>query len=164
MTLNSVLAWLEALALPTAIRQEGSLFPWIESVHVLAIVIVVGFVFAMDLRLLGLAGRGRAVGRVLGDATPYVWGAFAVALISGSLLFSSSARTYAANPAFQLKFAAMIVAGVNMAVFHGLTLRGGQSWEDGVGAAPLTARVAGAISMLCWVFIVGAGRWIGFLA
>lgn len=162
MTLHDAFAWIEALPVPTAIRQDGRLFPWIESVHVLAIVIVVGCVFVMDLRLLGLAGRARGVGRVLADATPCVWAAFAVALLTGALLFASSAVSYAANPALQLKFAAMAVAGVNMAIFHGVTQRDERAWEH--GPIPLKARLAGAISIACWLVIVGAGRWIGFTA
>jgi hypothetical protein len=161
MTIAGVLVQLEAMPFATAIRQNGNIFPWIESVHVLAIVIVVGFVFVMDMRLLGFAGRARSVQRVLADGVPYVWGAFALALFSGFLLFSSSAVTYAANPAFQLKFLAMAIAGMNMAVFHGVGLRRVDAWGD--GAPPMPARVAGAVSMLCWVVIIGAGRWIGFI-
>lgn len=159
---SRAMAALEAMPFALAIRRDPALFPWIESLHVLAITIVVGAVLMMDLRLLGFAGQNRLVGRVLKDGVRIVWAAFAVALVSGFLLFASSATTYAVNPAFQLKFIAMLIAGVNMALFHLIGLRDAPRWES--GATPAAARAAGIVSLCCWVVIVGAGRWIGFIA
>jgi hypothetical protein len=162
MLLAPVFAALEAAPFATAIREGSFFFPLIESVHVLAVVLVVGVVFIMDLRLLGFASHSRSVERVLADAAPCAWIAFVVALVSGFLLFASSATTYAVNPAFQLKFAVMAVAGVNMLAFHGVTQRTVQTWDD--ARPPPQARLAGLISITCWLVIVGAGRWIGFMA
>jgi hypothetical protein len=47
-----------------AIRESDTLFPFIESVHVVAICLVVGSIFALDLRLLGFASVGRPVSRL----------------------------------------------------------------------------------------------------
>jgi hypothetical protein len=33
-------------------------------------------------------------------------------------------------------------------------------WQN--GPSPLRARIAGAISLILWISIVAAGRWIGF--
>ena len=71
--------WLQATAIATAIRENEILFPWIESVHVLAIVLVVGTISIVDLRLLGIASLDRTVGRLMRDVLPVTWGAFAVA-------------------------------------------------------------------------------------
>lgn len=163
MSLASLLAALEAQPLPTAIREGSWLFPTIESVHVLAVVLVVGLVFLMDLRLLGVRAHDPRISRVIAQATPLVWAAFAVALVTGGLLFASSATAYAANRAFQLKFVAMALAGANMAIFHTLSVRGLPAW-DAAGRPPSAARIAGMVSLACWVVVVASGRWIGFLA
>jgi hypothetical protein len=163
MTLQPLFAALEALPFARAIREGGMAFPTIECIHVLAVVIVVGVVFLMDLRLLGGGAHSPSLKRLLADAVPCTWIAFAVALVSGFLLFSSSATTYAGNPAFQLKFAAMAVAGLNMALFHRFGLKDAAAWDAEV-RLPLVARIAGLVSLTCWIVVVASGRWIGFLA
>jgi hypothetical protein len=163
MSLSTVLAALEATPFATAIREGSYLFPWIESLHVLAIVLVVGVVFVMDLRLIGVTAGGQGLNRLLKESTPLVWAAFVVAAVTGFLLFSSSATTYAANPAFRLKLVALAAAGLNMALFHRVSLKGAETW-DTLAKPPTQARLAGAVSMACWVAVVASGRWIGFLA
>jgi hypothetical protein len=45
--------WLEATTIGSAIRNSSWLFPAIESVHVLGIIVLVGSTGLFDLRLLG---------------------------------------------------------------------------------------------------------------
>jgi hypothetical protein len=101
--IDHALEWLQATRIASTIGENEILFPWIESVHVLAIVLVVGTISIVDLRLLGVASRQLAVRRVMRDVIPYTWGAFAVAALTGSLLFSSDAVHYAHNRLFQAK-------------------------------------------------------------
>jgi hypothetical protein len=50
--LDRAFGWLQATTIAKAISENEILFPWIESVHVLAIVLVVGTISIVDLRLL----------------------------------------------------------------------------------------------------------------
>jgi len=143
------------------LRENDSAFPWVECLHVLAITLVVGSISVLDLRLLGLAWRDRPVGRVLRDILPITWIAFALAAVSGFLLFASNAPTYARNPFLQAKMGLLLLAGVNMTAFHLWSRRNLPEWES-EPRTPFRARLAGAVSLLCWVGIVAAGRWIGF--
>ena len=139
----------------------GVLFPWIESVHVLAAATVVGTIAMVDLRLLGFRAQERGVRRLISEVLPYTWIAFAVALVSGFLLFSSSATTYAVNPFFQFKVGVLALAGANMAYFHLLPYRSINLWDE-LTHPPPRAKIAGALSLCCWVVVVACGRWIGF--
>ena len=58
MSLAEFLQQLQESSLAWTISGNPLIFPWIESVHVLAITFVVGSIGMVDLRLLGLAGRG----------------------------------------------------------------------------------------------------------
>jgi hypothetical protein len=153
MDLDALLRSLEATALATAVRENESLFPWVESVHVLAITLVVGSIAIFDVRLMGLASRDRALARVASEVLPCVWAAFGVAAISGALLFSSNAFTYAHNSYFQAKLAFLVLAGLNMAAFHLFV---------GHAADSRGARIAGALSLALWICVVAFGRWTGF--
>jgi hypothetical protein len=114
--MHDILVGLQNTGFATAIREGVSLFPWIESVHVLAIVLVVGTISIIDMRLLGLPAHRRGVRRLMKEVLPLTWGAFLVAVISGFLLFSSAAVKYAALWAFQAKMLLLVAAGPQYAV------------------------------------------------
>ena len=156
----AAVAWLEHRPFAIEIAQSTWLFPIIETVHVLALTLVVGSVFVMDSRLLGLTGRDRSVSEVIAGALPWTWSAFAVACGAGGLLFSSKATTYYVNWPFRIKLVCLALAGVNMLVFHLVTARDMASWDR--GAPPPAARAAAIVSLTLWVVIVASGRWIGF--
>ncbi len=94
------------------------------------------------------------------EVLPWTWVCFGVAVASGTLLFSSKALKYYANIPFRLKIALLMLAGLNMVLFHMLTRPGVRQWD--LARPPLAARLAGGLSLLLWIGIVAAGRWIGF--
>jgi hypothetical protein len=161
MELDHALAWLQSTALARAISEDEMLFPWIESVHVLAVVLVVGTIAIVDLRLVGVASLDRAAGRLMREILPLTWGAFVVAAITGSLMFSSNARTYAHNFFFQGKLALLALAGLNMGLFHFVGAIDIERWGDS-SRTPLAAKVTSAASLVIWAAVVAFGRCIGF--
>src|SRR5690349_1817946 len=118
MNVESLLRGLQDTAAATALREDASLFPWIEAVHVLGLSVVVGSVAIIELRLIGLAGLKRPVSRVLADLLPCAWSGFAVAVLSGFALFASNAVTYAHNAYFLGKLVLLIGVGLNALFFH----------------------------------------------
>ena len=161
MEIDRFLYWLQGIPIAVTIRENEILFPWIESFHVLAIVLVLGTISIVDLLLIGLASRNRAVSVLMREVLPYTWTAFAAAAVTGSLLFSSNATKYAHNLFFQAKMILLLLVGSNMAIFHLIGARGianGSRAEE----TPVAAKVAGIISLVIWVALVACGRWIGF--
>lgn len=159
--LDRILDWLVDTSLAGAMRENEMLFPWTESIHVLALTLVVGSIAIVDLRLLGLASRGRPVDKLMRDVLPVTWIAFVVALITGLLMFISQATTYMDNFFFKAKMVLLVTAGINVLVFHTVTARSAAHW-DAKGAIPTGAKAAGAASLMLWTLIVIFGRWIGF--
>ena len=161
MIWSSFLQGLYDSAVGSGIRESGVLFPWIESVHVLMATTVVGSIAIVDLRLIGYASHRRGARQLILDLLPYTWAAFALAVTTGFLLFTSNALGYAANTQFQCKMIFLVLAGVNMAIFHLTAYRQIGQWDDAL-PPPLGARFAGATSLILWIVIVFFGRWIGF--
>ena len=153
---------LEATPWGTAVRENTWLFPTIESVHVLALVLVVGSIMVVDLRLLNLASRQRSVKELTDDVLPWTWSAFGLAAITGSLLFSSSAMRYSGIWQFEAKMCMLILAAINMIIFHIGSFRSVAKWDQVGVRPPLSARLAGGISLCIWLIIVALGRWTGF--
>ncbi|MBV8536496.1 MAG: hypothetical protein JO128_12940 [Alphaproteobacteria bacterium] len=157
----ALLRWIAATDLSLFIKQSDWAFPAIESVHVLALTLMVGTIAIVDLRLLGFASVARRYTILSGAVLPWTWGAFVVAVIAGTLMFISNPVAYAANADFRVKFAVMIAAGCNVVIFHLVTGRDAARW-DGATRTPLAAKLAGTISLLCWIAVVAFGRRIGF--
>jgi uncharacterized protein DUF6644 len=141
-------------------RTSVKAMPIVEAIHVLAAATVFGTIFIVDLRLLGLPDTRRPFTRVAGEMLHLTWVAFGVAVIAGLLMFAANADTYYGNTAFRLKMLALLGAGVNMAIFQGITFRGVSAWDS--TRTPLPARVAGAVSIVIWVTVICLARWIGF--
>jgi hypothetical protein len=156
-----LISYLETSTLADSIRENDLLFPMIESVHVVAICLVVGSILAVDLRLLGLAWVNRPVSRITHGILPLTWGAFVVAVGSGSLLFISNATKYLGNGFFIAKLCLIAAAGVNMVIFHFVAAKDMSKWDNDA-RLPLRARLAGGASLLLWIAVVACGRWIGF--
>jgi len=159
--LHDFISYFENSGLADNIRENDVLFPLIESMHVVAICLVVGSILVVDLRLLGLASIHRSLSRVTSGILPLTWSAFAVAVTSGLLLFISNATKYLGNGYFVAKIFLICAAGLNMAIFHGISAKDLPRWENET-LLPLPARLAGGLSILLWVSVVICGRWIGF--
>jgi hypothetical protein len=160
----SVTAFLQSLQASSwgvFIHNKAWAFTTVEVVHVVAVSLLLGTIMIVDLRLLGRAAAKRPFMDVAGQVLPFTWTAFAVALIAGALLFISRAADYAASPVFWAKMALIALAGINMAVFEFITVRGVGTWNL-APVPPADARLAGAVSISCWIAVTFLGRLIGF--
>ncbi|MQA30023.1 MAG: hypothetical protein GEU82_09320 [Luteitalea sp.] len=153
--------WLENLPIAVYIG-ETWWFPFLESIHVLTSTFLLGSILMLDLRLLGLAGRNQAASRIATEIVPWTRGAFVISALAGLGMFISQANRYVDNRAFQVKAVLLVLAGINMAVFHLRTVRHLPRW-DTAAVTSAAARFAGAASLLLWIAIMLAGRWIGHL-
>jgi hypothetical protein len=153
---------LEQTPIGSSVRESLWLFPAVETVHLLGMTVLVAAVGAFDLRLLGLAIRGMRVSELARKLFPWAWTAFAVQVVTGFLLFSSEATKMVVNPAFRLKIILIGLGGVHAFIFRWVACRDMATWEV-ASKTPIRAKVAGLVSILLWVGVVAAGRWIGFI-
>lgn len=162
MGLAALWAWLEALPLAEQIGATWW-FPLLESVHVVSSTFIVGSILMVDLRLLGLAAMRHPVSRIVREVIPWTYAASGVSVATGIGMFITRASHYAGNAAFQIKMALLVLAAINMAVFHLVSARGIAEWDASAAPSP-AARFAGACSLLLWAGVMLSGRWIGHLS
>ncbi len=162
MILEGFCQAVEISALGKAVEQSSWAFPVIETIHLTAMVIMVGSISAFDLRLLGAALNRQRVSHLAERLLPVTWTAFGIMLVTGTLLFSSQAASkYCDNPAFRIKLLLIALAGANMSIFHFTVYRSVEGWNETM-STPLWAKLTGSLSVLLWMGVVVAGRWIGF--
>lgn len=161
MDISGFLKALEISGLATRIRGSLWLFPLIESTHVIALTLVFGTIAVIDLRLLGVASTERSFKRMASDILKWTWAAFALAALTGSLMFITNARVYYHNFFFRIKMLLLVLTGLNMLVFELTAGRAIHRW-DGARSAPPAGKVAAALSLAIWISIIFMGRMIGF--
>jgi hypothetical protein len=161
MNVSEILASLQATNLANQIRDSLYLFPMIESFHVIGLSMVFGTIAIIDLRLLGVASTRRPFTRIASDILKWTWLAFGLTVLTGILMFITNASVYFHNFYFQSKMVLLLLAGVNMLMFELTAGRSVHQWDKDP-AAPLSAKTIAALSIVLWITIIFAGRWIGF--
>ena len=161
MALLELSQWINDLPPSQALAESEWAFPIVESVHVLALTLMVGTVATVDLRLLGLAFRRMRVSEVAGNLLPITWAGFAIMAATGLVLWASEAAKLYDSTAFRLKLVLLILAGVNPLLFHFTIYRSVATWDE-APVIPLRARISAATSLALWTGIVICGRMIAY--
>lgn len=161
MDFSAFLKSLEDSGLANSLRGSLYYFPFLESIHVMALGVVFGTILVVDLRALGIASGQRPFTRMSTELLRITWGAFAISALTGSMMFITNARVYAHNTPFQIKMVLLALAGINMVAFHLTAGRTVASWDKDP-AAPKAGRITAGVSLALWLGIILAGRVIGF--
>ena len=155
------LVWLDETALAAAMREWTWLYPTVEIVHIIGIITLVGSAAMFDLRLLGVSRR-LPVADLARHLLPWAHRGLAIQIASGFLLFLADPVELAGNPAFRAKLVLIVLAGCNVAAFHGGVFRSVTEWDRDV-EPPRSAKIAAALSLALWVGVVSAGRLIAYV-
>ena len=91
----------------------------------------------------------------------WMFGGFALMMVTGVFLFWSHALKCYGSTYFRFKLGLLVLAGVNIAVFHSTIDRRRAEWDKSP-IRPLQARLAGFSSLLLWMAIVAAGRLMAY--
>jgi hypothetical protein len=159
MSLLPFCQWLENT--PGSIAIHEGPYALIESVHVLTLCVFVGLAVMLDMRLLGVTMRRVPVSEVARRLLPWTVAGFVLMVGSGVLLFYAiPVRSYQ-SIFFRFKMAMLILAGLNVWVFHSGIYRRLADWDlDPV--PPRAARIAATLSLILWASIVLSGRMIAY--
>jgi hypothetical protein len=156
------LAWLEGSMLGHAMRSSGV---WTYGVvnlgHILGVATLFGAVLVLDLRLLGV-WRTVPLPSIAGPTVPVATTGFVIAAVSGVALLATKATEYAGNPFLLIKFPAIVVALVNVAVVTSRPTWKAMGRREPTPADRRTLAIGGAVSLAAWLTAIGAGRMIGY--
>jgi len=157
MSLLAFFTWCEQSFVGEAIRNSQWLFPVIESIHLLALVLIAGAVLVVDMRLFGLGLRRQPVAQLARDAQPWLIGGLMVMLTTGILLFLSEAIKCYYSSAFAWKMTSLLLA-----LIFTFTVRRKVALADEGRVGPLWSRLVAVVSVALWSGVGIGGRWIGF--
>jgi len=135
--------------------------PAVQSIHILAIGVVVSSSVIILLRVAALNARDMQIAALNERLLPWIWWALLVLLISGTLLIVTEPGRSLANPFF---FAKMILVAIFAAVtrYYQVAVRGAPQRWNAVAAVPRLTRPISALVLLLLLAIVFCGRWIAY--
>jgi len=144
----------------TGIRESLWLFPILYTLHIFGVVILVAATSALDLRMLGLVMRSEPVSDMAAMLLPWAQAGFAAQMVTGAFLFIAQPADMSQNIAFLLKMTLVLLAGLNVLIFHLTVYRDVRRWPQ--GATPAGAKFSAVFSLMCWFGIVAMSRLIAF--
>ena len=157
MDLLAVFQWFEESGLGRAVRESVWAFAVIESIHLLALVLMGGAALIVDMRMLNLGLRHRPVAELARDAQRFLSLGLVLLVVSGTALFASEAvKCYYSTP-FWVKIITLFFATI---FTYGIRNRVAFAAEGRVGGA--TQAMVAVLSIGMWFTVAAAGRWIGF--
>lgn len=129
----------------------------VQALHVLGFIFLLALVVVFNLRIQKIALGSLTVAVFTRAINGLYYGALAVALAGGILLFLPRSIAYGANPALVFKLVLLVVAIVLQYGLHRRAL----SLAEKEASAPL--RIVSALTLVLWFAVGGAGRAIGFI-
>ena len=154
--------WLALTPISQTIQNVQWIIPMVQSVHIIAIAIVMSSMIMVDLRLMGLVGSSQPISGVARRFVPWVWWSLVVLLATGVVLITAEPRRDLLNPVFQAKMALLIVAMMVTVFFQEMVRRNMAFWDQSSGRRA-SAWATAIVSLLVLAAIIACGRWIAYV-
>src|SRR5580658_6327217 len=137
----SICQWLQQTPISVSIRESIWVFPILDAVHCVGIILLTGTIVVVDLRLLGFGLRRESVSSVISHDLLWTFFGFACMFVTGSLLAWAEPVKLYRSVFFRWKLLFLAIAGLNALLFHYARL------------TPARGRLMGAVSVLCWISV-----------
>ena len=153
--------WLDTFAWSTGLHESYYMYPWVESTHVLTLMVFLGMLFVIDLRMLGLAFVNVPASKLAERLdTPMMIG-FAVMMITGFVLYFAIPVRFTTSIWFRIKVVLLIAAGINAFLFRKKMQAAKSTWDTDP-VPPKRIRIGAALSLALWSGVVVTGRTIAY--
>ena len=156
-----MLEWLEGSEYAQWMLGESLLgWPTMLTIHAFGTAVVIGFIFIIDLRLIGFF---RTIPyTALNRLFPIMWIAVAFQAVSGFSLWMTKPTKYVTDGAFIAKFSFVILGLIVIWYFQGIFKREAAGWDAGEKVSARGLQFAG-VSFLVWAAVLIAGRLTAYL-
>ena len=132
--------WLDNTEWSTRIHESYYLYNWIESTHVLTLMLSLGILFLIDMRMLGWAFADISANKLATRLNVPMLLGFVVMFGTGILLFYAVPVRSAQSIWFRVKIGLLIVCAINAFMFHRKMTASIGAW-DSAKCAPKALRV-----------------------
>lgn len=149
--------WCDQTWLCNYIKGTTWVFPLVETIHIFALVVLLGTMLMVNFRLLGIGARGWTPLQLFTPLKPYMSVGLVVILVTGFLLFMAEPRKTFENGAFFPKMALLAAS-----IIYQYTLYPKVA-SVATPSIPFWARLGALLSIVLWFGVGVMGRAIGFV-
>ena len=153
----SFFEWCESTLLGHWIAQSKYLFAIFETLHIMALAVLLGSMLVVDMNLLGLGRQWTSPGELTKALGPWTWSSLAVMVSTGVPLLLSEATRMSRSAPFYYKMLFLLLAIAGHITIHRRAV-GSRSDES-----MWLGKLAACVSLICWFGVALAGRAIAFL-
>jgi hypothetical protein len=154
--------WLSRTNVSVAFQSADWFVPLVQTVHIIAIAILLTSVYVVSFRLMGLTRGAQALATLTAKLTPWIWTALGVLLVSGMLLTITEPARELLNWAFRVKMLLVLALAGTLRVVQLRMRQNPEYWTESP-ARRHAARAIGIVSVIVGASIVTAGRWIAYV-
>lgn len=154
-----MLDWLANSAYATWVNQSFG-WPLALTIHAFGTATIVGFMFIVGLRLLGLFQSIPYT--ALNKLIPYVWVAFVCQVLSGFTLWMTKPAQYLADGMFEVKFTLVVISAIVTYYFQKTLRRESATWEAQGTVSSRGVKFA-AVTAILWAAVTIGGRLTAYL-
>src|SRR5581483_1786040 len=154
--MEKFIAWLAATRASLFITDTPWVIPAVQTVHILAISVVMSSVLLLNLRLIGAIGGGEPKDVFTRRYLPWVWVALCVLFLTGATLIVGEPNRDLEDWVFWTKMSLLITVIVLTLILERPVLRDANFWDSGF-ERPLSRGLA-VLAIGCWIGIALCGR------
>ncbi|MEM9620096.1 MAG: DUF6644 family protein [Pseudomonadota bacterium] len=159
--LLSLATWLDSHSWSTQLHESLYMYAWIETTHVLTLMLFLGMLIIIDLRMLGVIFTDTPAAKVAAQLDLPMLIGFCLMLASGLALYYAIPVRTTQSVWFRLKIMLLIAAGVNAWLFRARMRASVGTWDmDRV--PPRHIRLSAGLSLMLWAGVVISGRTIAY--
>jgi len=153
--------WMDAQPWSSSLHESFYLFNWLETTHVMTLMLSLGMLVVIDLRMLGWIMPTVPASKIADRLfVPMIIG-FSIMVITGVWLFTAIPIRYTQSIWFRIKLILLFAAFINAVLFHRHLKASAGSW-DTAPKPPKRTRTAAALSLSLWAGVVICGRFIAY--
>lgn len=149
------------LAVQRWTRSNLYVIPAVQGIHLAAMCVIVGSIGMIGLKMAGFrrAGSGQSLPAMMRKLLPWTWVAIVVQIVTGAFMVIDRPGRAIDSLTFPWKMA-MLLVGILLTLFLQIAARRNPAFWDAPERPRLAVRALGVASVLLWVGIIFAGRWI----
>jgi hypothetical protein len=158
--MTDFLTWLEDTSYSEWILTSAEGWPMMLSIHAIGLALIVGIVFAMNLRMLGFYSTIPLTS--LYDILRIAWIGIVLNVVTGLSIFMTQANSYVVSTPFRLKMTFIILGIANLVYTQKVLQREAASWQA-AAAVPRNGILLAISSLILWILAVVTGRLIAYI-
>lgn len=157
----NIAVWVDDTQWSALLHESYYMYNWVESTHVLTLMLSLGMLFIIDLRMLGYALPNVPASKLADRLQIPMLVGFTIMIVTGLLLVYAVPVRSAQSVWFRIKVVLLFAAAINAYLFHKRMNESVASWDNDP-VAPNRIKMGAGLSLLFWSIIVVCGRFIAY--